>query len=337
MNLFFSKLLVSIVLLFIISNGSVAAGLFRWIDDQGNVFYSDKVPPRHSKLRHEVLDKDGKVIGTVQREMTPEEFMRAQTMKKLKGQEKGLLSEQAARDRVLLRTFRSEKDMVDAYQRKIATIDVLIRLEQANIKRLTDQLEVQRKQAAQLDRDGKKVPKKLIGEIQSTQQHLTGFDKKIASYEQEKEVIQGKHERELHRFRVLVADKDQPVDDTYTATLPASEGDNSIPGLVKCGDEGRCSEAWKAAKLFVERYSTTALTINTAQILKTAEPAEDDDISLTVSKLVSKTARQRLFLNVYCNKSDIGKALCNSEKVRVILASFKPFVNEALEPSAPQE
>ena len=51
-----------------------AAKLYKWVDEDGNVFYSDQIPPEQSTKRHQILDERGVVRESVRRAKTPEEI-----------------------------------------------------------------------------------------------------------------------------------------------------------------------------------------------------------------------------------------------------------------------
>jgi hypothetical protein len=72
-NLTFSKVLVCLVLLGI----SVTAGagtLYKWIDENGEVRYSDRMPANQVKREHQTLNSQGVVITTKSAAKTEEEI-----------------------------------------------------------------------------------------------------------------------------------------------------------------------------------------------------------------------------------------------------------------------
>ena len=51
-----------------------AKKMYRWVDDQGNTYFSDQVPPEHIKHRREALSEKGRVIGITEKAKTSEQL-----------------------------------------------------------------------------------------------------------------------------------------------------------------------------------------------------------------------------------------------------------------------
>jgi len=54
------------VLLMMLTSPAIAK-LYKWVDEDGNVFYSDQIPPDQSDKRHQLLDERGIVRKNVRR------------------------------------------------------------------------------------------------------------------------------------------------------------------------------------------------------------------------------------------------------------------------------
>ncbi len=130
---------VFLVLLIAISQ-PVIAKLYKWVDEDGNVQYSDKLPPAAVRKPHENLDSSGLVINKTGRAKTPEEIAEEERVRKLRKETQRQIDEQKARDRVLLNTYRSEDDIILARDGKLATINSQIRITYTNITRLKERL-----------------------------------------------------------------------------------------------------------------------------------------------------------------------------------------------------
>ncbi len=103
-----------------------SAGLYRWVDDKGEVHFSDKVPVAASKKVHTKIDKS----GISQRELDPEaKIKRQQELEKIalaKAEEekinKKIRAERAKihkRDRYLLSTYENKAELVKSFRTKI--------------------------------------------------------------------------------------------------------------------------------------------------------------------------------------------------------------------------
>ncbi|MCB1629640.1 MAG: DUF4124 domain-containing protein, partial [Xanthomonadales bacterium] len=63
------------VALGLLAGGSVsAAKLYKWVDENGNVHYSDQVPPSQAKQARSELNEQGVAVKQVDRALTAEEL-----------------------------------------------------------------------------------------------------------------------------------------------------------------------------------------------------------------------------------------------------------------------
>ena len=70
------------------------------------------------------------------RPKTAEEIAQEKELARLRAEQKRLIEEQRAKDRVLLRTFRSSDDILMTRDGKLTAIDTSIQITRSNIKRL---------------------------------------------------------------------------------------------------------------------------------------------------------------------------------------------------------
>ena len=109
-----NKLIISLISLFlIVSTPSIAKKkLYRWVDENGKVTYSDQVPPEQIKKKHQELSGNGIVLEKVDRVLTDEE-REAQRQEAIKQKE---LEEQAKADakrrRNIIKAYSNEQEII---------------------------------------------------------------------------------------------------------------------------------------------------------------------------------------------------------------------------------
>lgn len=297
-------------------------GLYKWVDDEGNVYYSDKVPPEHSKSARKELDERGIKINEVDAAKTREEIEREEELKRLRAEQQRLIEEQKAKDRVLLRTFRTEDDILMARNGKLTAVDVMIQVSRSNIRRMKYKLEEMQQGAAQSERAGKPVTQKTLDNIESTRQQLKESYAAIIRMEQDKETLREKAANDVDRFRKLRKLSEEnalPIDDEKPFSL--------LDTVVACTDKLKCISAWQKAETYVRENATTRLQILSDSIIMTAAPKTDDDISLTVSRIVEEDfPGAKLFMDVQCKDSPRGEELCASEAMEKVRKGFREFL-----------
>ena len=316
-------------LLLIGANDSYARKrLYRWVDDEGNVTFSDQVPPDQVQHKRETLNEKAQVVDVVERAKTPEELARQKRLEELRREQEKIIAKQAAADKVLLATYRNLDDMNRALENKLALLDGKKRVIDGNKQRFEQQLFQQQQQAANLERNGKTIPEKLLRDIAASRQQIALSEQELRRHKQEQEVVEREFRADMARFEFLTRDYND-IKDTRES-LAASNANNEL-GLFVCQDAEQCERAWKLAADFVYKYATTGRDVETDKLIMTAAPVNDNDFSLSVSKL-DQSGTQQIFLDIRCKDSNIGYEFCNSEKAQTIRRSFSPYIQLQLSP-----
>ena len=317
--------LTTLLLLACLPTASQAGKLYKWVDDEGRTHYSDKLPPTDVKHAHSALDEHGVTIERVDAAKTPEQIRQEAEEARLRQEQERLAEKQRAEDRVLLRTFRTEDDILMTRNGQIQAVDTYIRVTQSNIKRLKRTLEEMQANAAQLELSGQAISKKYLQEIEDKRQALKDSYESIVEREHEKNRIRQSFAKDQNRFRELkkLAQSSDPL-------LEASQSfTEALLNVYDCGDDKVCEQPWQRAKAYLKQNSTTPVKMDGENIVLTSSPQENDDISITVSRLFDRKSNQTLiFMDLQCKDTSQGNALCSKgEKAMRIKEGFQPAVS----------
>jgi len=324
------KRVATLTLLLWILTGHVAYAkkMYRWTDEAGKIYYSDQIPPEQIKYRRESLTETGRVVDVVEKEKTPAQRKLEKRLEQLRDQQEAIINKQKMRDKVLLSTFRSLDDMNLALKEKMQALDSQKKVLQGNLQRLKKQRQQQQQKAAQYDRDGQPVPQKLLAAIADSEQQIELSYIEIAKHFEKKKTIREKFERDIVRFKFLTQSETKNKVDLSHQT--AEEKAASELGLYLCETEAICAQAWQVAKRFILLYSNTRLDTETDHLIMTEAPYKDDDLSLSISKMDIKKGQSKLFLDIRCRESSLGKELCQSNRAKKIRSSFNDYIRAAL-------
>ncbi|BAO43952.1 DUF4124 domain-containing protein [Thiolapillus brandeum] len=302
------------------------AKLYKWVDENGNVQYSDKIPPTAVKKSHEQLDKHGLVVEKKERAKTPEEIAEEQRVRKLQLETQRRLEKQRAKDRVLLSTYRSEDDIILARDGKLATYDAQIRITYNNIDRLKDRLAYQKKRAASLERQGKLIPRQLQVSIDNTRREINQNYASILRQEHGKKKIRESYAMDLKRFRELSKLKEE--NRPRAVESPANTRDETlVKTVLRCEKQAECDKLWKKAKNFVRKHATTPVYVDADHIFITQPPRNDKDLSLTLSRLKSKNSPgEIIFLDIQCKKEVATDTWCTRKDALELRNNFRPML-----------
>lgn len=298
-----------------------AAKLYRWVDQDGNVHFSDQVPPEAIQGAHSQLNKQGMTVERQQAVKSAEEKAREEELERLRKEQQRLAAEQQARDKALLRTFRSEDDIVLTRNGKLAAVDSQIQLTQSNIKRLKRTLANMQANAAKMEKQGRTLSQKYRDDITATQRQIEDSYAAILRREQEKAQIVASYDRDLARFRQLRNLNEDK------APSPRDKPSVFLDTVVGCEAGAQCDRYWSKARAYVEQHATTPVQVDSERILMTAPPRRNTDLSLTVSRQSpSDGPGERIFLDVQCRDTALGAEFCDSPAVEAVRSGFKPGI-----------
>jgi hypothetical protein len=297
-----------------------AQQLYRWVDDQGNIHYSDVMPPTEVEKGHTQLSPQGMRLRTVPPAKTPEEIRRERELERLRAQQQRMLEQQRADDRVLLNTFQSVDDLIMTRDGNLSDIDTMIQFKKGNIRRQQDWLTKLRADAADLERKGKPVPDQLKERIISTEGAIEDALAAIVEREQQKQQIRKKFDRDLKRLRQL---KNLPPGAAPQEAVAARRPE--LDNLVECLDRASCEKLWQRALSYVRRHATMPIESLGTDVAITEAPKDRDDIALTVSRIWRHDGEgASIFLDVQCRSYSPGQdQACRTEARSRVLNGFR--------------
>jgi hypothetical protein len=309
------------------AQSALAKKMYRWVDEQGNVRYSDQIPPDQVKYRRESLNEKARVVEVVEKEKTNAQRELEKRLLILRKQQDEMIAKQKSHDKVLLSTFRTIEDMELAFKGKMLALDGQRKMFLGNLERLQQQLQQVQKRAAQYERDNRKVPPGVLAKIADYKEQIAQAYIEISNQFEKKKRVGEQFEADISRFAFLTqSDEGSKVLSRKTAE---NKAENEL-GLYICETEEQCDKAWIAAKQFVYIYSTTDMNIETDNLIMSMAPYRDDDLSLSVSKMNVDNNNKQIFLDIRCRNSSFGKELCRGEKAKKIRYSFSDYIKSTL-------
>lgn len=185
--------------------------LYRWVDDEGNVHFTDRMPADETDKEHAVMDGSGAVLEekeTLEKERAQRADREAKEAAEARSAEEGRQAreEQRRADRVILRTFTTERDIHLTREDRVEAIDVQIRfldhgIEQLQQNRASEVEQYQRFGEGSVARQG---VRKRIDEIDA---RLAQRLEQRRSLVEQRDQIESKFAHYLRRFRELNAEE----------------------------------------------------------------------------------------------------------------------------------
>ncbi len=300
---------------------SLAGKLYKWVDDKGQTHYTQTLPPTDAHRARSQLDERGIVVQEVDAAKTQEQLRQEAEQERLRKEQQRLIEEQQAQDRVLLRTFRSEDDILMTRNGQLQAVDTSIRVTQANIKRLKSTLEDMEGDAAQRELSGRPVSSTLLHDIEVRRQALKDAYRSIIEREHDKNRIRQSFARDLKRFREL-----KKLEQSSDPILEAKASfDDALLNVYHCQSGDNCQGPWQRAKAYLKANSTTPIKIEGENIVVTGEPLDETDISISVSRINDpKRGSIVIFMDLQCKIISMQSQTCkNSEDIQRVKQGFR--------------
>jgi hypothetical protein len=182
-----------------------AQKLYRWVDKDGKVHYSDHVPPEAVDQARDELNERGLKVGSVERALTPEEIATRDARLAREAEEAAIAAEQAKRDHVLLSSYDSEEALQRSYQERFDLLEQSLATARMGIESQEKSLADLLAHAASLERAGKAVPKGIADSIAMARRQVDEQRAYMARREQERVALQSEFDQTLARYRQLRA------------------------------------------------------------------------------------------------------------------------------------
>lgn len=297
------------------------AALYRWVDEQGNVHYSDVIPPSSVRQGHTELRKDGIPLHTVPPARSPEQVKADEILERLRTGQERLIEQQKTADRGLLHTFPSEEELIRSSQNQLASIETMIQVTHNNIRRQEAWLASLRTYAGNIERTGKPVPQEFTDSSHKTERSIQRAQATIATREAQKAALQARLERDLNRYRQFRLSG-------RTAALSSNKRHADLHRLRACGDEGECDRLWGKALNYLGSQPELEIQVGDSDDLfiaaprltggetvtllpNGAPPPPDREADLVLTRIPDdKGAGATLFLELRCQAAAMGTPSC---------------------------
>ena len=198
---------------FLATNAS-AAEVYRWVDENGEVHYSESLPPNFQDQGHDVLNERG-IVTDEDLSLTPpppvevpDEEQLQELPRDSSGMQrpKALYSEaelQRRMDNFLMLRYGSEQEITDAMNVEIKQLDYDRRLLTTTRESIEEAYRGQISQAANRQRAGQQVAENTAIEINRLQARLAENKRSLDSMEIREVDIRAEFGKQLERYRFL--------------------------------------------------------------------------------------------------------------------------------------
>jgi hypothetical protein len=181
------------------------ANTYRWVDEHGQVHYSDHIPPAEVNRAYTVINKAGVTVNNIEKAKTKEQLAEEKRLKQRQAEQEQLARKRQNRDHILLDTYSKVSDLEETRDRYIATLEGLIKVAQHKLASLNNELDKLNKAAANLEREGRVMPGDMRQDITNIQSQIDRENDFILGQRDQQREIRKKFAADIQRFQELKA------------------------------------------------------------------------------------------------------------------------------------
>ncbi len=198
-------LFASALVLSLLSAPVLAQKLYRWVDAEGKVHYTDALPPEAVNQARDEINSSGVTVNRVDRALTEEERAAKRIADAEAERLANIKAEQDKMDAALMGSYATEADLARAYRERFDLLDQSLEAARVGIRSQEKSLEDQLAHAGSLERGGKPVPATVQSSIAAARKQVEDQREYLRRRETELQNLQAEYDRILERYRLLKA------------------------------------------------------------------------------------------------------------------------------------
>jgi len=178
--------------------------VFRWEDDEGNVYYGDSIPAEYAERPKEVLNEHGVTVQNLEGKKTPEQIERERIEK-----EQRIAQElQLRADRALLATYLSVEEIIMHRDRRVELFQAQSRVTELYLRNLETRMlklrgEASSYQPYSTDNNAPMIDEKLADDLRKTKDTIGRHQRNLKKYENDEKQIIKRFDGDIARFKML--------------------------------------------------------------------------------------------------------------------------------------
>lgn len=193
--------LVVTIMVFSATTVEAKKKMYKWVDENGNISYSDIVQPEQNKKAHEELNEQGVIIQKIGNARTPEEFHQEKLALLEKKKEEAKQKKIAERRQNIIKAYTNEKEIIRLKDERLASLDRNIELAEQSLVFQKTSKEQLMSRAADSERNGQIVSEALKSRIEIIKEKIDYQLKFIEVKKKEINNVIQKFETDINIYR----------------------------------------------------------------------------------------------------------------------------------------
>jgi hypothetical protein len=199
--------LLSFSVILLSSPLAAQAKMYKWVDENGQMHFGDKIPSKYVVKEHEELNEQGVTIKHKEAAKTPEQKAEEKRLEKERKMAELEEKKKKQRDRVLLDTYTTERDLIVARDSRLDAVGSQIHLAESIIADSNNKIESMEKQVTQIKASNREVPADLYQRIEGEKHQVEVQSQVMENHIKRRDEIAAQFNGYIERFNVLKAEQ----------------------------------------------------------------------------------------------------------------------------------
>jgi len=177
---------------------------YKVVDEDGNTYYGDSVPPELSDYDKQVVNDHGVTVGRIEGRKTEEELAAERRAEELRIQKE--LQRRA--DQTLLATYQNVEEIELHRDRRVELFQAQARVTELYLRNLERQLEKLERESLRFapyssDPDAEMIDPSLVEEIRETKETIEHHQRNLTKFKDDERTIIARFDGDITRFKSL--------------------------------------------------------------------------------------------------------------------------------------
>jgi hypothetical protein len=173
------------------------------VDEKGQIHFGDSIPTKYQRKAHYELNDSGIVIERRAAQKTVEERREERMLARERAMVIKRQKEKRQRDRVLLDTYTTERDLILARDARLDAVRAQIQLVESIVRDSNKKIASLEVRVAEIEASNREVPANLYRDIENHQQQIALYNVVKAGHEKRQNTVSMQFNNYIESFRAL--------------------------------------------------------------------------------------------------------------------------------------
>jgi hypothetical protein len=200
------KLIITVALITLSSSAFARdeQKLYKWADDDGNIYYSDSIPVEFRERPKEILNEHGVTIQNLEGKKTPEQLEQERKENAVRAAQE--LQQRA--DLALLQTYLTVDEIEMHRDRRVELFQAQSRVTELYLRNLESRLQKLRNNASRYqpystDSGAPMIGDGLAEDLRRTKDTINRHERNLMKYDSDEKLIIERFDGDIARFKIL--------------------------------------------------------------------------------------------------------------------------------------